>query len=60
MNFKKSFQQALEDVTNILDINLQVSITYRFWNLTYLVILTKNVYLRLVKFTFVTQKSKKK
>ena len=58
VNFKKSFQQVLEDVTNILDINLQVSITYRFRNLTYLIILTKNVYFRLVKLPFFTPKSK--
>ena len=54
----KSFQHALEVIINIVDINLQVPITYRFRNLTYLVILTKNVYLRLVKFPFFNQKSK--
>ena len=54
----KSFQHALEVIINIVDINLQVPITYRFRNLTYLVILTKNVYFRLVKLPVFTQKSR--
>ena len=44
----KSCFNELEDVINIIDINLQVSITYWFYDLTYLFILAKNVYLRLV------------
>ena len=47
----------LEDIIKILDINFQVPITYRFQNLTYLLmILTKNVYVCLVKLPFLPKK----
>ena len=50
-------KHALEVMINILDTNFHVLVTYRFRNLTYLVILIKNVYFRLVKLHFFTPKS---
>ena len=47
-----------EDIINIVDKNFQVPITYQFKNLTYLVILTKNVYFRLVKLPLPPQKKR--
>ena len=55
---KKSFQHASEVLINIADINFEVPITYRFRNPTYLVILTKNIYFRWVKLTFLPKKIK--
>ena len=53
---KKSFQHASEVLINIADINFEVPITYRFWNPTYLVILTRNIYFPWVKSTFLPKK----
>ena len=41
---------------NIADTNFQVPITYRFRNVTYLVILTKNIYFRVSKIDVLTPK----
>ena len=58
LTFSKSFKHALEPIINILDTNFQVHINYQFRNLTYLVILTKSVYFRLVKLPFLPKQNK--